>query len=88
MELLKTRDISKSFGGREVLRNICIHLDEGELVSLLGLSGSGKTTLLNILSGLLTPDSGQVTLSGEDITGRTGYVSYMLQKICCWPIKR
>jgi len=80
MELLKTRDISKSFGGREVLRNICIHLDEGELVSLLGLSGSGKTTLLNILSGLLTPDSGQVTLSGEDITGRTGYVSYMLQK--------
>ncbi len=80
MELLKAQNVSKSFDGRGILRDISIHLDEGEIVSLLGLSGSGKTTLLNILSGLLTPDSGQVFLSGEDITGRTGYVSYMLQK--------
>ena len=80
MELLAARNISKSFDGRPILRNISLHLDEGELVSLLGLSGSGKTTLLNILAGLALPDEGRVFLSGGDVTGAPGRVSYMLQK--------
>ena len=80
MELLSTSQVSKSFGSRKVLRDISIRLEEGELVSLLGLSGSGKTTLLNILSGLLPPDEGRVFLAGQDITGRPGHISYMLQK--------
>ena len=80
MELLRTEGITKAFDGRMVLRDISIHLEEGELISLLGLSGSGKTTLLNILSGLARPDSGKVFLSGEDTTGRPGRISYMLQK--------
>ena len=77
MELLRTERISKSYQGRQILRDIGIHLEEGELVSLLGLSGSGKTTLLNIMSGLVMPDSGRVFLSGNDITGKPGQ---MLQK--------
>lgn len=80
MELLRTEGISKSYDTRMILRDISIHLEEGELISLLGLSGSGKTTLLNILSGLSRPDAGKVFLSGEDITGRPGHISYMLQK--------
>jgi len=80
MELLRTEGISKSYDTRMILRDISIHLEEGELISLLGLSGSGKTTLLNILSGLACPDAGKVFLSGEDITGRPGHISYMLQK--------
>jgi len=88
MELLRTQSISKAFDGRPVLRDISIHLDEGELISLLGMSGSGKTTLLNILSGLLAPDSGQVFLSGRDITGQPGFMSYMLQKDLLLPHKR
>ena len=80
MELLRTERISKSYQGRQILRDIGIHLEEGELVSLLGLSGSGKTTLLNIMSGLVMPDSGRVFLSGNDITGKPGQISYMLQK--------
>ena len=80
MELLRTERISKSYQGRQILRDISIHLEEGELVSLLGLSGSGKTTLLNIMSGLVMPDSGRVFLSGNDITGKPGQISYMLQK--------
>ena len=80
MELLRTESVSKSYQSRPVIRNISVHLEEGELVSLLGLSGSGKTTLLNIMSGLVLPDSGKVFLSGRDITGQPGYVSYMLQK--------
>lgn len=80
MELLSTENISKSYNGRMIIRNISLRLQEGELVSLLGLSGSGKTTLLNILAGLVPPDEGRVLLKGEDITGKPGRVSYMLQK--------
>ena len=80
MDLLRTEGITKSFQSRTVIRDISIRLEKGEIVSLLGLSGSGKTTLLNIISGLLAPDSGKVFLSGEDITGRPGHISYMLQK--------
>ena len=80
MELLRTDRITKSYQSRLIIRDISIHLEEGELVSLLGLSGSGKTTLLNIMSGLVKPDSGRVFLSGSDITGQPGHISYMLQK--------
>ena len=80
MELLRTDRITKSYLSRQVIRNISIHLEEGEMVSLLGLSGSGKTTLMNIMSGLVLPDSGKVFLSGRDITGQPGQISYMLQK--------
>ena len=80
MELLRTEHITKSYDSRLIIRDISIHLDEGELVSLLGLSGSGKTTLLNIMSGLVKPDSGRVFLSGSEITGKPGQISYMLQK--------
>lgn len=80
MELLRTERITKSYQSRLIIRDISIHLEEGELVSLLGLSGSGKTTLLNIMSGLVKPDSGNVFLSGNDITGQPGHISYMLQK--------
>ena len=80
MELLETSGITKSFDSREIIRNINIRLMEGEIVSLLGLSGSGKSTLLNIISGLVRPDEGKVFLSGADITGKPGHVSYMLQK--------
>ena len=80
MELLRTEHISKSYDSRLIIRDINVRLDEGELVSLLGLSGSGKTTLFQVISGLITPDAGKVILSGEDITGKAGHISYMLQK--------
>lgn len=80
MEKLKAENITVSYNGENTIENINIHLDEGEIVSLLGVSGSGKTTLFNILSGLMLPDSGRVLLDGEDITGKTGKMSYMLQK--------
>ena len=80
MELLKTVQITKSYDSRIIIHDISIHLDVGELVSLLGISGSGKTTLFQVISGLKTPDSGTVILEGTDITGDPGYISYMLQK--------
>lgn len=80
MSLLRTEGITKSYDQRMIIRDISVHLEKGELISLLGLSGSGKTTLLNIMSGLIRPDSGKVFFSDRDITGQPGHVSYMLQK--------
>ena len=87
MEKLEIRHISKSFDGRRILEDISIELNRGELVCLLGISGSGKTTLFNIISGLQTPDSGQVLLDGAEITGRPGKISYMLQKDLLLPYR-
>ena len=80
MEKLTAKNITVSYEGENVIEDINIHLNEGEIVSLLGVSGSGKTTLFNIVSGIALPDSGKVLLDGEDVTGKTGKMSYMLQK--------
>ena len=87
-ELLKADNINKSFGSKNVLDNVSFTLNEGEIVSLLGVSGSGKTTLFNIVSGLLEPDSGKVYLRDRDITGKPGDVSYMLQKDLLFPYRK
>lgn len=87
MALLEVRGVSKSFAQTHVLNGVNFSLEQGELVCLLGVSGGGKTTLFNIISGLLSPDAGQVLLEGEDITGRPGHVSYMLQKDLLLPYR-
>lgn len=78
--ILQAEHITKAYGDNQVLQDISIHLKEGELVCVLGVSGVGKTTLFNILSGLVLPDRGQILLENEDVTGKTGNLSYMLQK--------
>ena len=88
MEILRAENIYKSFGTNEVLKGVDITLNEGEIVGLLGVSGSGKTTLFNILSGIYSPDRGRVFLGEEDITGKPGKVSYMLQKDLLFPYRR
>lgn len=80
MGYLATQNITKSYGDKTIIKDISVHLDEGEIVCLLGVSGSGKTTLFNVISGLTEPDSGKVLLNGEDITQKPGEISYMLQK--------
>lgn len=88
MEILKAQNISKSFGEKQVLSDVNITLNKGEIVSLLGVSGAGKTTLFNILSGICKADTGNVYLNGEDITGKPGKVSYMLQKDLLFPYRK
>lgn len=78
--ILQAEHITKAYGDNQILQDISIHLEEGELVCVLGVSGVGKTTLFNILSGLVLPDRGQILLENEDVTGKTGNLSYMLQK--------
>lgn len=80
MNVLKLTDIYKSFGEKDVLNGISFEVKKGEIVGLLGVSGTGKSTIFNILSGNLMPNSGEVYINGENTTGETGHVSYMLQK--------
>lgn len=87
-EILRAEKINKSFGEKQVLKDVSITLDEGEIISLLGVSGSGKTTLFNVLSGIYKPDSGSVYLKGENITGEPGKISYMLQKDLLFPYRK
>ncbi|MEM1376806.1 MAG: ABC transporter ATP-binding protein [Pseudomonadota bacterium] len=65
---LEAKDIYKSYGPTEVLKGVSLELEQGEFVALLGPSGSGKTTLLNIIAGLVHPDSGTLSLNGEEFT--------------------
>ena len=78
--LLEVRHVSKAFGHKPVLQDLCLELYPGEIVSILGISGSGKSTLFNIIAGLIAPDEGQILLRGHDVTGKRGHVAYMLQK--------
>lgn len=87
MERLRAKGIHVSFDGTKIIEDVSVELKNNEIVCLLGISGAGKTTLFNVLSGLLLPDSGTVELDGEDITGKAGKVSYMLQKDLLLPFK-
>lgn len=87
MSILTVKNVSKAFDQNKIIDNIDIELNEGEIVSLLGTSGGGKTTLFNIIAGISKPDTGNVYLDGKDITGKSGLVSYMLQKDMLLPYK-
>lgn len=80
MSLIRTENITKSYSDKTVIEDINIHVDKGEIVSLLGVSGSGKTTLFHVIAGLSKPDSGRVLLGDEDVTNKPGKIAYMLQK--------
>ncbi|MGO1468828.1 MAG: ABC transporter ATP-binding protein [Tissierella sp.] len=84
---LKAENIRKLYEGKEIIKDVSLEIYKGELVSLLGVSGVGKTTLFNVLSGILIPEEGKVFLDDKDITGKAGYISYMLQKDLLMPYK-
>ena len=66
--ILAAKSISKSFDDRIVLRKIDIHLNQGEMLGLLGSNGAGKSTFMNIVLGLLTPDFGDIFLDNSKLT--------------------
>lgn len=66
--MITTQGITKSFGSLQVLKGIDLHIDRGEVVSIVGPSGAGKTTLLQIIGTLDRPDSGSVLVDSVDVT--------------------
>ncbi len=66
--MIEVHDIRKSYGALEVLKGVSLRVARGEVVSVTGPSGAGKTTLLQIIGTLSAPDSGNVTIDGEEVT--------------------
>lgn len=67
--MIDVKGITKSFGKLQVLKGIDLHIDKGEVVSIVGPSGAGKTTLLQIIGTLDKPDGGTVVVDGVDVGG-------------------
>ena len=80
MELLKADSLCKSFGGLAAVQNVSFRVDKGQIVSIIGPNGAGKTTVFNLLTGFYPCDSGEVLLSGENVTNLPAYV-YIQKKI-------
>ena len=86
---LSAEGLTLSWDGEHiVVADVTVDVAPGEVCCLVGRSGCGKTTILHALAGLTTPLSGRVLLHGEDVTGRPGRVSYMLQKDLLLPSRR
>ena len=83
---LETSEISKAYRGRRVVDDVTVHLQQGEVVGLLGQNGAGKTTTFYMIVGLITPDSGRILLDEKDITALPMYqrarrgISYLPQE--------
>jgi ABC-type branched-subunit amino acid transport system ATPase component len=67
--LLELEKVSKHFGGLNVIQDLDLHVDEGEIVSVIGPNGAGKTTLFNLVTGIYAPDAGDIRFEGTSIVG-------------------
>jgi lipopolysaccharide export system ATP-binding protein len=74
MATLSTRDLTKSYSGRTVVKGVQLEIASGEVVGLLGPNGAGKTTTFSMVVGLTAPDSGRVLLNDADITEDPMYI--------------
>ena len=85
-EILEVKNIGKKYQNREgevqALKNINFRIKKGEFVSIIGPSGCGKSTLLSIIAGLEEKTEGKIYIEGEELTGISSKVGYMLQRDC------
>jgi len=89
MSMIEIEDLVKKYGERVVVDRVTLSVQEGELFGLLGPNGAGKTTILSILSTLLEPDAGRVTIGGHDVV-REAYrvkslIGYVPQELALFP---
>jgi branched-chain amino acid transport system ATP-binding protein len=71
--MLEVRSVSKHFGGAEVVSDISLKVEQGEIFGLIGPNGAGKTTLFNLIAGTFKPSRGEILLAGAEITGEGAY---------------
>jgi ABC-type branched-subunit amino acid transport system ATPase component len=67
--ILELRKVSMEFGGLQVISELDLHVDEGEIVSVIGPNGAGKTTLFNLITGVYRPIGGDILLDGKSLVG-------------------
>jgi len=89
MAIIELENLSKSYGAgaarTEVLRDLNMQVERGELVAILGYSGTGKTTLMSMLAGLTQPDTGEVRHDGEVVSGPSGRRGLVFQNYSLLP---
>lgn len=89
MKAVEVRNLKKSFGGLQAVNAVSFAVERGEILSLLGPNGAGKSTLISMLSGLLTPDSGDVFIMGRSIIEIPGdakaHLGVVPQEIAIYP---
>ena len=68
--MLTLENVSVNYGAIEALTGISLHVEQGEVVTLIGANGAGKTTTLRTITGLLQPRAGKITFEEEDISGK------------------
>ena len=69
MALLELKGVSKAFGGLQVISSLDFHVAEHEIVSVIGPNGAGKTTLFNLVTGIYSPDEGEIAFDGQSLIG-------------------
>ncbi|MFA5362316.1 MAG: ABC transporter ATP-binding protein [Candidatus Omnitrophota bacterium] len=86
--MIELKSVNKSFGGREILRNVSFRVEKGKKMVLLGPSGCGKTTILRLIAGFEKPDTGAIFLNGTDADGRAPRkrnIGLVFQDLALWP---
>jgi len=86
--IIDLKNISVSFDGQQILKDLNLYIRDGEFITLLGPSGCGKTTTLRIIAGFLEPDSGEVVFEGKTINGVPAYkrqVNTIFQRYALFP---
>jgi len=71
--ILEVKELTKAFGGILALNRVNFHLNEGEVLGIIGPNGSGKTTIVNCITGFIRPTSGSVFFRGKNITGKAAH---------------
>ncbi|HLU35352.1 MAG TPA: ABC transporter ATP-binding protein [Thermomicrobiales bacterium] len=72
--ILEVRNVSKRFGGIQAVNDASLGIERGKVTGVIGPNGSGKSTMFNLITGLETPDSGQIIYKGENIAGKAPHV--------------
>ncbi|MFT7351753.1 MAG: ABC-type Fe3+/spermidine/putrescine transport system ATPase subunit [Flavobacterium sp.] len=86
--MIEIRKINKAFGKENILNNVCLTINQGEVISLVGSSGSGKTTLLKIIAGIEKQDSGEIFLNQNEISNwspQKRHCIYLYQEALLFP---
>ena len=73
MAMLEVKDLKVYYGMIQAIKGVSFHVDEGEVIALIGANGAGKTTILHTISGLLAPKEGSITFEGKDIVKIPGH---------------
>src|SRR6187402_3322854 len=69
MAILSLKGVCKAYGATQVLDQVSLDVEPGEFVAVVGFSGAGKSTLMSLLSGLASPDRGEISFKGQPLTG-------------------